>query len=170
MKSKQGAVNAPHKHLHSRLSYLYQAATHLAVARSKGTQAANLQETDTNDQKSSSEGLSGRTTGESVQSSKLSRQMLSQLRGVSLKAQIRLAPSVKHSICKCCDTLLVPGSTSTSYVENKSRGGKKPWADVLVAQCTYCGAVRRFPVGVKRQLGKNKRSNRTEENITPEGG
>ncbi|RYP05947.1 hypothetical protein DL765_009671 [Monosporascus sp. GIB2] len=58
---------------------------------------------------------------------------------------------MKHTICKYCDTLLVEGDTSTSFVENQSKGGKKPWADVLVVKCNTCGGLKRFPVQAPRQ-------------------
>ncbi|RYP86163.1 hypothetical protein DL769_000775 [Monosporascus sp. CRB-8-3] len=58
---------------------------------------------------------------------------------------------MKHTICKYCDTLLVEGHTSTSFVENQSKGGKKPWADVLVVKCNTCGGLKRFPVQAPRQ-------------------
>ena len=73
------------------------------------------------------------------------------LRAISLKTQIRLSPMLKHSTCKRCDSLLVSGSTSTEKIENYSRDGKKPWADVLVVTCNTCRTKKRFPVGAKRQ-------------------
>ena len=74
-----------------------------------------------------------------------------------MKSQIRLSPAIKRSLCKRCDALLVSGSDSTSRLENKSRGGKKPWADVLVVTCNSCGTVKRFPVGAKRQSKRAER-------------
>ena len=91
-----------------------------------------------------------------------SRHLISQLRSVSLKGQIRLSQAMKHSICKRCDALLVPGSTSSTRIENKSRGGKKAWADVLVVTCQSCSAVKRFPVGAKRQCRRHLRANDTK--------
>lgn len=91
-----------------------------------------------------------------------SRHLISQLRSVSLKGQIRLSQAMKHSICKRCDSLLVPGSTSSTRVENKSRGGKKPWADVLIVTCHSCSAVKRFPVGGKRQRRRPLRASDTK--------
>ena len=95
--------------------------------------------------------------------SALSRQLVVHLRAISLKSQIRLSPAVKHTICKRCDILLVPGSTSTSYMENKSRGGGKAWADVLVTTCTGCGTAKRFPVGAKPQLRRESRIEKTRD-------
>jgi ribonuclease P protein subunit RPR2 len=63
---------------------------------------------------------------------------------------------MKHSICKNCDTMLTDGSTCSIEVENKSKGGKKPWADVLVRKCNTCGFTRRYPMAAKRQKRKKK--------------
>ena len=126
-KGNRLAESVPNKHLHSRISYLFQASHYLA--------------TQSGDQSS-------------IQTTALSRRLLLQSRGISLKAQVRLSPTIKHSICKVCSTLLVPAQTSTTYVENKSRGGRKPWADVLVTECTVCGTVSRIPIGGSRQPKK----------------
>jgi ribonuclease P protein subunit RPR2 len=71
---------------------------------------------------------------------------------------------MKHSICKNCDTMLIDGSTCTNEVENKSKGGKKRWADVLVRKCNTCGLEKRFPIGAERQ---KRRPHRTKEIKTP---
>lgn len=81
----------------------------------------------------------------------MSRQLLTQMRSVARKTNMRLRPAVKRSVCKYCDTLLVEGDTCVSTVENKSRGGTKPWADMLVMRCQTCGRARRYPVAAPRQ-------------------
>ena len=186
MKVQKGAAAVPQKHLHSRISYLYQAATYLTNAYDSGLKirdsepvyeglaAAAIQEnsllgtteiagqekrrvipTQTKRDDCRPEGnalkpLLFKALGPSCH-------LLSQLRAVSLKSQIRLAPAMKHSICKRCNTLLISGSTSTSHVENKSRSGKKAWADVLVVTCDSCGFLKRYPVGAKRQRRRTER-------------
>lgn len=52
--------------------------------------------------------------------------------------------------------MLIPGVSATYEVENKSKNGKKPWADVLIVGCKACGALKRFPVGA--ELLKEKRT------------
>lgn len=112
----------PNFHLHARLSHLYQASTVLA-APTEGRDAPV--------------------------SPSLSRFFLQNLRAIAKKSVMRLDPSIKRTICKRCDSLLVPGVSSTTRIENPSKGGKKPWADVLVVECNACGAVKRFPVGME---------------------
>ncbi|KAI0542741.1 RNAse P Rpr2/Rpp21/SNM1 subunit domain-containing protein [Xylaria digitata] len=149
--------SVPNKHLYSRLSYLHQAAAVL------GSQVGN-----TPDSKSASAGLKDlEVKGELLDASKytaadqlrlnLARRLLTDLRATSLKSQIRLSPAIKHTICKFCDTLLIEGETSTSVIENKSKNGKKPWADVLVVKCNTCDGVKRFPVQAPRQKRRPER-------------
>lgn len=170
------------KHLHSRISYLYQAATCLAdQAVGQGTSKIGSdsskprQEDDSRNAISAPEAVPGKDPVEmstfrgdrkleaksqilsSSNNSAVSRQLLTHLRVISLKSQIRLTPTIKHGICKRCDLLLVPGSTSTIYIENKSRRGRKSWADVLVVTCFACGTEKRLPVGAKRQLKRQAR-------------
>ncbi len=173
------------KHIHSRISYLFQAATYLAETGSKAQKCRSNHEVDDrtankhSEDSAMSEATSrqsphvappsqdkqedGPTTAEAgsaprIQDIGLSRQLFAHLRAVSLKSQIRISPKIKHSICKRCDQLLVPGSSVTTYVENKSRNGKKPWADVLVMTCMACKTSKRFPVGAKRQFRRGERS------------
>lgn len=150
----------PNRALHSRVSYLYQAAAYLATREqlaptNQCTESVELRDGNTH--------WIGRISTAASQdpkclSQKTSRRLLSDLRSVSLKAQIRLSPSMKQSMCKRCDTMLIDGSTCTSVIENKSKGGGKPWADVLVQTCRNCGCERRFPITANRQPRRPYRS------------
>lgn len=175
------------KHLHSRISYLFQAATYLADINSKAKTCTSSSDEDGQNIHSEKSAVSDVYSNKSHQimpaaseyqpvgttASKAdkipqfsgagpSRRLLAHLRAVSLKGQVRLSPKMKHSICKRCDLLLVPGSSATLVMENKSRGGKKPWADVLVITCMSCGTPKQFPVGAKRQSRKAERSTEAE--------
>ena len=85
------------------------------------------------------------------------RTMLSHLRGISRKGATSVPSTIKHSVCKRCHLLLIDGWNSSKQLENKSRGGKKPWADVLTVTCHACGTAKRFPLGAKRQARKKDR-------------
>ena len=185
----KGQTGPGQKHLYSRTSYLYQAATYLASIESepKSIPRAVVEETEfgathTNIRRVEElfpkiklgfereptkidTGNGETTSSASVQQMPLSRLLISHLKAVSLKGQIRLTPEMKHSLCKRCDTLLVPSRTSTRSLENKSRGGKKPCADVFVVTCNSCGTAKRFPVGVRRQRRKPARTGQ-EEGVT----
>ncbi|PQE07198.1 hypothetical protein CJF31_00004876 [Rutstroemia sp. NJR-2017a BVV2] len=145
----KGVAKVPNKNLYSRVSYLYQAATYLAMR-----EQSDLDKLSSNGSSLDTENVWPVNNNEikyEASLQPLSRRLLSDLRSVSLKGVMRMSPAVKNSICKHCQTLLIDGSTSTTEVENKSKGGKKPWADVLVRKCNTCGLEKRFPVAAERQ-------------------
>ena len=173
-------TNIPQKHLHSRISYLFQAAAYLtAVEQIPDSENVRLQPNASSGQVSLDEGIlmhdakvyedtlgstlsekslpvAGQSTAIS-RSSGLSYHLIGHLRSVSMKGQIRLSPTIKQSLCNHCHAFLVPGSTMSVHVENKSRGGKKPWTDVLVKTCDSCKTSKRFPIGAKRQKRRKDR-------------
>ncbi|KAK0647531.1 Ribonuclease P protein component 4 [Lasiodiplodia hormozganensis] len=148
----------PNKHLHSRISYLYQAATYLANQHAKPADNGNTEEMDIDAKAGGRPVTQHEEPTQNAFPPGLPFYYASHLQSVSMKTQIRLSQNVKHSICKRCSAILIPGSTSSSKIENLSRGGKKPWADVLVVECNVCKAQKRFPVGAKRQLRKGERA------------
>lgn len=191
--AKAKSVGRPtQKHLHSRISFLYQASSYMQAAtglkqaeklahhgtpvpqKARGKDGAGAETEITSlhgedrqksvhgneQQLSALNGVSLTTHAASI-----SRQYLSQMRAVSLKAQIRLSPEAKRSICKRCDYLLTPGISSTERIENQSRGGRKPWADVLVTSCKACGTKKRFPIGKRRQKKRNLRTQEGQPEI-----
>src|SRR5689334_19350326 len=88
----------PNRHLHARTTFLYQAAAYLtlqAPPRDLGleeeSQSAN--------------------PGTSVPSP-LALRLGSDLQQVSRKAQLRLSGDLKRSMCKRCNTILIPGPTA----------------------------------------------------------
>ncbi|KAH8907886.1 Rpr2-domain-containing protein [Coniochaeta sp. PMI_546] len=130
--------------MYSRISFLQQAATYL-------TQASEMDP---------GEIRAGQATSTS---SGVSRRLVADLRSVSLKTRIRLSPAVKQTMCKYCDALLIEGETCTTVVENKSKGGRKPWADILVRKCHACENVKRYPLNSARQKRKSLRTVDTEQ-------
>ena len=163
------------KHLRARMSYLFDAASYLrkmnqSVRNGPGNQASsdnvlanvsgNGGSTHVRNERSDDgeDGTSARLPATSTSSftSKVSADqcLVSQIRSVSNKANVRIELKLKHQMCKRCNTVLAPGITSIESKENRSKGGKKPWATVKVTHCTVCGTSRRFPTGAKRQLRK----------------
>ena len=153
-KAKKGV---PNKHLHARIAYLDRAAKYLSaqsLAQSHngnknvdteelhdhqpvermvtilpGTLATDAAHSIAN--KKSSPGHPSTATFNSPPSG-LPLQLNAHLRSVAQKAQIRLAQDLKHAICKICSSPLIEGETCLRSTENSSKGGRKPWADVLV--------------------------------------
>lgn len=155
MAKGKGSGNVPNRPIYARMSFLYQAAAYLSDhAGSKGT-------ADTSAEQGATITINqvGNTRGADLKMREaLSRQYITDMRSTSKKAQISMSPALKHTICKYCDTLLVEGQNSTTTIENMSKGGRKPWADMLIISCRTCGGFKRFPVHAPRQ---KRRSGRT---------
>lgn len=139
------APGVQNRHIYSRVSYLYQAASYLASRSAPNSTSGSNSEhiTQTDDQKRAIQNVS--------------RQLLGDMRSASLKVQIRQSSSVKRTICRYCDTLQIEGKTCNSVIENPSKGGKKPWADVLVSKCLTCGNSKHYPVSAKKQKRRHLR-------------
>ncbi|OCL05124.1 Rpr2-domain-containing protein [Glonium stellatum] len=161
-KTAKGSKGVPNKHLYSRISYLYQAATYLSLQQNTETVRRESKDPTGHKDAGTLENTATCSKPTRLVPSGLALQLSSHLRGVSLKSQVRLSHNLKRSICKCCNAVLIPGCTSTTGIENQSRGGKKPWADVLVIECNTCGSKKRFPVGSERQTRKTARSKTKE--------
>jgi ribonuclease P protein subunit RPR2 len=153
-KASKGAGSVPSKALHSRVSYLYQAAAYLATQQQHSTTIpAGSEPQDAQPTAKTENTLQGNSYLDPA-----SRRLISDLKAVSHKIQVRISPAMKHSVCKNCDSMLIDGSTCTNEVENKSKGGKKRWADVLVRRCNTCGFEKRFPIGADRQKRRPQRT------------
>ncbi|KAI9044959.1 ribonuclease P Rpr2/Rpp21/SNM1 subunit [Aspergillus affinis] len=174
VKGKKGSAGGVNSHIRARLNYLHTAATYLQTGaipskRSTGLvprESAEAEDKESepvssrivpqvvnNDEAMSEEPLCTQSTTALIpthHNTHLSRVLISHMRGVSLKSQLRLPVDVKRSFCKRCESLLVPGVNSIQEIRNDSRGRSKPWADVLVVRCTTCGTEKRFPQTEKR--------------------
>ncbi|GAB7332073.1 hypothetical protein MBLNU13_g03962t1 [Cladosporium sp. NU13] len=175
-KAKKGV---PNKHLHARIAYLDRAVNYLST-QSLAQSHNGIKKIDTEelqDQHQPTTVLPGTLAIDAAHSvankkpspghpntvafnpppSGLPLQLNAHLRSVAQKAQIRLTQDLKHAICKICCSPLIEGETCIRSTENLSKGGRKPWADVLVLKCCACGACKRFPVGAKKQKRKSLR-------------
>ncbi|RLP66947.1 hypothetical protein L150_05730 [Candida albicans Ca529L] len=68
---------------------------------------------------------------------------------IAKKTVIKLSPHIKRTLCKKCNTMLIPGLTMSMYIENLSKQ-KSQHNDVFVNKCLNCGKCTRFPVGKDR--------------------
>ncbi|RVX71432.1 hypothetical protein B0A52_05004 [Exophiala mesophila] len=150
--TKANKPGIPQKHLHSRLSYLHQAATLLTTAHhaTQTETAASHNKTQISDNQAAETPISRTIPPREA------NRLLSHLRGVSRKSQLRLSPKMKHTICRRCDSLLIAGMTSSAIVVNDSKDATKPWADVFEIRCKQCDTVKRFPVGVETDAKKGR--------------
>ncbi|KAJ9206497.1 hypothetical protein DTO164E3_738 [Paecilomyces variotii] len=158
-------------HIRARLEYLRKAAVYIqsaSTSRLRPDQNDNTDEQMTDGVHTEPEIVESSETRDGHQESDqpthnqnrtlcIPRQFISQMRGVSLKSQMRLPIEVKRSFCKRCDIILVPGFNCVERIENASRGRKKPWADVRVVRCTACGTEKRFPQTDRRSKKLSER-------------
>ncbi|KAK6343538.1 hypothetical protein TWF730_011128 [Orbilia blumenaviensis] len=143
----------PQQAVLSRLSFLYQASSLLSLPQSASSSSSPSQ---------SSPSLPSQSSPPSVSSSPtpsigLSRYYTSHLLAVSKKSVQRISPPLKRSICKRCLSPLLPGITSTTRVENKSKKGRVRHADVVVITCGFCAATKRFPAFDKEDMKRIKK-------------
>jgi len=131
------------KHVQARIAFLDQASKYLAEQEFKDVKDEASESASRQDNENPKQGLPMLLT--------------SHLRAVSMKGQARLSQEVKRRICKVCDTPLLESLSSDTAVENHSKAGSKPWADVKVVTCRTCGTKKRFPMNTKRQDKKSMR-------------
>ncbi|EGR51882.1 uncharacterized protein TRIREDRAFT_55349 [Trichoderma reesei QM6a] len=162
MAKAKGNPGVQNRHIYTRASYLYQAAVYLANCAQRA-ELGNQAEASPEDTKQQHGDNAPSLSKKHKATINLSHQVVSDMRSVSLKAQIRQSPSIKQTICKYCDAVLIEGKTCHSSVENPSKGGRKPWADVLVIRCDTCGNVKRYPVSAPRQKRKPFRTAETSK-------
>lgn len=153
MAKAKNSGGVQNKAIYSRVSFLQQAAVLLSATPTQQQSSGRGEDVD----------AAGAATGESGRNPKslslqgMGRRLVTDLRSVSLKTRIRLSPAVKQTICKFCDSVFIEGETCTSTIENRSKGGRKPWADVLVRRCHACQKEKRYPVSAPRPKRKTER-------------
>ncbi|TLD23467.1 Rpr2-domain-containing protein [Venturia nashicola] len=172
-KADNGVKRVQNRHCYSRIAFLHQAAQHLASKQfspEPNTQLANPVQTEerptgaVTDAPKKTKGMSN-LDGEIKQTATLqpadgfglSRRLASHLLTVSRKGSVGVSREMKRSICKRCQSILIPGQTADHKVQNKSRAGRKPCADVMVVTCSACGLAKRYPFGAQRQPRKKDR-------------
>jgi ribonuclease P protein subunit RPR2 len=156
-KGKSGG-GVQNRAIYSRISFLQQAAVTLS-ATAAATQHQAEDPNPANATAGQSVSISASDDAARLKTSleAMSRRLATDLRAVSLKTRIRLQPAMKQTLCKFCDSILIDGESCTSTIENKSKGARKPWADVLVRKCHTCARERRYPVSAARPRRKTER-------------
>jgi ribonuclease P protein subunit RPR2 len=169
-KNKNGAFRVPNRQNHARISFLYQAATYLtnipytkpdSIPQKQEIKSENstLQQND-----NSNLPFAGTSSRKPASHFALSQYYASQIATIARKAQFKISPNLKRTICRGCKVVLITGSTSTSAIENLSHNGEKPWADVLIITCNLCGMEKRYPLQSKGdRSGKKHRLSRAVE-------
>lgn len=150
-KGDKGASGGAHSHIRARMAYLNNAAMYLQQSQRPLKTAATQTPLVTAPQSVNTVESDAKQDKSTIQAS-LPRHFINQMRGIARKSQQRLSQETKRGFCRRCDIPLVPGETCTKEIQNDSKGGRKPWADVLVVCCKACQAVKRFPLNQKRSM------------------
>jgi ribonuclease P protein subunit RPR2 len=176
-KTEGGAKKVPNRQIFARISYLHQAAHYLSHQQFASQSQRVVQMSEENHPETAKYGKLDESEGSTMANGMVtfssraddatanlgvSRELASHIFAVSRKGVVKLSRELKSSICKRCNSVLVAGQTAESRVENKSRGGGKPWADVLVTTCVACGMQKRYPVGAQRQPKRKERTEKPE--------
>lgn len=144
-------------HVNARINYLYKIANYMQYSAQSSfettttTVTANIApengEDNNNNNNYCPPPQKSNKGNAAAQLSNTSRLYVSQMRGVSRKGQQRLPLNVKRSVCKRCDSLFIPEVTCSRKIANPARPGtkSKPWADLLVVECSVCGFQKRYP-------------------------
>ncbi|EJF57641.1 Rpr2-domain-containing protein [Dichomitus squalens LYAD-421 SS1] len=118
-----------------RINFLYQASTYLSTISQPPDGTVQLQRND------STHGKRKKNTIRHPKSTaELSRCYVGSMRIVGQKAIVRMDPSLKRTLCKQCDTVLLPGATASVRVKPSGSHGQ-----VVTYTCLSCSTSRRIP-------------------------
>ncbi|KAI8080172.1 uncharacterized protein B0P05DRAFT_540260 [Gilbertella persicaria] len=125
-KDKKTGVNPKNTQIFERLSFLHQAAT-LMTTIQYDTQLKSTSKKPIKDWQGDPPGTLYGT----------SRYLNHNMKQITSRLVLRLDPSIKRTVCKRCDTSLLP------YLTSKSRIHSKPVPSVIQT-CKICKAKKRF--------------------------
>ncbi|KAI0675402.1 RNAse P Rpr2/Rpp21/SNM1 subunit domain-containing protein [Trametes maxima] len=77
----------------------------------------------------------------------LSRSYIGTMRIVGQKAMVRMDPSIKRTLCKECDTILIPGPTATVRVKALPSHGQ-----AVIYTCLTCHTSRCIPAPPEEKI------------------
>ncbi|KAI0779479.1 Rpr2-domain-containing protein [Fomes fomentarius] len=146
--------NVANRDIIQRINFLYQASTYLNTV---------AQPTPLNHGQAHHKGKEKKRNAirHPQNTSELSRSYVSTMRIVGQKAMVRMDPSIKRTLCKKCDTILIPGSTSSVRVKTLRVHEK-----VITYTCHTCGTVRRIPAAPVLDLDAQLPEETTPSNDT----
>ncbi|KAI0775818.1 RNAse P Rpr2/Rpp21/SNM1 subunit domain-containing protein [Trametes elegans] len=127
--------NVANRDIVQRISFLYQASTYLiSVSQSLPNPLENVKERHSRKRAKKDRLRHPRNTAD------LSRSYVGAMRSVGQKTMVRMDPSLKRTLCKGCDAVLIPGFTATVRVKPlRSHGGE------VVYTCHACDTFKRIP-------------------------
>ncbi|KAI0823617.1 Rpr2-domain-containing protein [Trametes gibbosa] len=124
-----------------RINFLYQASTYLNTISQTLTSTSADTNIQTTLQPSKGRSKKKQKLRHPKDAAELSRSYVGTMRTVGQKTMVRMDPSMKRTLCKTCDTVLLPGSTVTVRI----RPSLQPNGQSVVHTCLTCQTLRRIP-------------------------
>nr|CAG8678068.1 4417_t:CDS:2 [Entrophospora candida] len=121
-----------HRELYQRMNFLYQAAT-LMTATSTSNNSSIV-------------------SNDNNKLASVGRFYINTMKTIGKKQVIRMDPSVKRTLCKKCETLLLPSITSHVRIKSCPEPG-------LQITCKYCNAKKKFSTHKDLKLDSEKPEN-----------
>ncbi|KIM30513.1 hypothetical protein M408DRAFT_66196 [Serendipita vermifera MAFF 305830] len=139
-----GAV--ANKDLMQRMNFLYQVASHLSQqpCLPEESEKPSSDKRDRGKRKGSLQDLAGFH--------------VRAIKTIGNKSMVKIDPSVKRTICKACNIVLIPGQTSSVRVKSS-----KSHRFVRNQTCHNCGWVQRIPCPPRPQLDEESKDARKDE-------
>ncbi|KAI9459101.1 Rpr2-domain-containing protein [Russula earlei] len=81
-----------------------------------------------------------RREGRVIRAADIGRGYVRAMRLIGQKTTVKMDPTVKRTLCKGCDTVLIPGLSATVRVH-----GSGAHRHVITTNCLRCGTARRIP-------------------------
>ncbi|CAG8482597.1 12845_t:CDS:2 [Dentiscutata heterogama] len=161
-----GKKNEPgqviHRELYQRMNFLYQAATLMTTITTSSTTTLAQTNNSINPEsifydmneldKSRKNSSINSSTNTKKSLIPLSRFYISTMKSIGTKQVLRIDPSIKRTLCKKCESVLIPGVTSRIRIKSKP----EPQLQVM---CTQCGTTRGYPARKGYQLFSEKSEN-----------
>ncbi|CCL98703.1 uncharacterized protein FIBRA_00707 [Fibroporia radiculosa] len=121
-----------------RLNFLYQASAYLhTIAPSPSGKPSNDKVIELSKEQKRERRRKARHP---AQTTELARAYVRSMKIISQKATVRMDPNVKRTLCKKCNTILMPGSTASVRTKPSSTHGHS-----IAYTCVTCGTTRRIP-------------------------
>ncbi|CAB4432901.1 unnamed protein product [Rhizophagus irregularis] len=173
-----------HREIYQRMNFLYQAATLMTTISANITQPSPILPTTSTSQQPSllysfsdqeqelqqgqskiikSNATTNKTNLDNTKNlASLGRFYINTMKTIGTKQVLRIDPSIKRTICKRCETILLPGVTSKVRIKSRP----EPHLQVM---CTECNTSKNYSARKGYQLFSEKPENIFGSNETSSG-
>ncbi|KAI7866853.1 RNAse P Rpr2/Rpp21/SNM1 subunit domain-containing protein [Spinellus fusiger] len=137
MAKKKGPTVGPNQqnlHVYQRLNFLHQAATLMSTLRIPNP-PQSTQPVDTPSKQVNKKWKRAVHTPTTLYP--LGQYYNSTMKKIGKRLVLRLDPTIKRTVCKQCDTSLIPAMTCSNHVESQPE-------IAIVTTCSVCGTYKRF--------------------------